>query len=150
MRSVPSTVIFLVTEKGTLMPLGNRQAACCSIGEPASDCPADVPSALEGRGKSVAFTARQWSLPMVSVPRVCTGDKTVPAQDDLDRFLARARTHTFSISAMAFQDMWNLDLERLRGCCVHVISPEGMLIPFCAYNLTSSTGKPLYRGGGRP
>jgi uncharacterized radical SAM superfamily Fe-S cluster-containing enzyme len=46
---------------------------------------------------------------------------------------------------MAFQDADNLDLDRLRGCCISVISPEGMLVPFCAYNLTSRKGKSLYR-----
>jgi len=126
---------FLIEETGTLLPLGNGQAACCSSGEPQQS----IPSAMEGREKSVAFTARQWSLPQL------TAEKTTPAGDDLDRFLARARTHTFSISAMAFQDVWNLDLERLRGCCIHVVSPEGSLIPFCAYNLTSKSGRSLYR-----
>jgi hypothetical protein len=137
---------FLVEENGTLLPLGNRQAACCSSGEPGIDITPDIPSALEGREKSVAFTARQWSLPSGAVT---DSEKTAKPQDDLDRFLARARTHTFSISAMAFQDVWNLDLERLKGCCIHVVSPEGDLIPFCAYNLTSNLGQPLYRGAGR-
>ncbi len=137
---------FLVEESGHLLPLGNRQASCCSPGEPQ----ADIPSALEGREKSVAFTARQWSLPMASPACTCTDEKSTQPQDDLDRFLARARTHTFSISAMAFQDVWNIDLERLQGCCIHVISPEGNLIPFCAYNLTSNMGKPLYRGIATP
>lgn len=62
----------------------------------------------------------------------------------LDAFLA-TRQHSFCISAMAFQDAWNLDLERLRDCCISVMSPEGRLIPFCAYNLTSATGETLYR-----
>jgi hypothetical protein len=138
---------FLVEENGKLMPLGNRQAACCSSGEPKVDIHADIPSALEGREKSVAFTARQWSLPSaVAVPCTCTDEKPEEIPDDLDLFLARARTHTFSISAMAFQDVWNLDLERLQGCCIHVVSPEGNLIPFCAYNLTSTMGQSLYRG----
>jgi 7,8-dihydro-6-hydroxymethylpterin dimethyltransferase len=145
---------FLVEESGNLMPLGNpgnfgnRQVACCSTGETQTE----IPTALQGREKSVAFTARQWTLPMASGPSVCAGEKNTPPLeeldelDDLDRFLARARTHTFSISAMAFQDVWNLDLERLKGCCIHVVSPEGKLVPFCAYNLTSSMGKRLYRG----
>ena len=139
---------FLVEESGHLMPLGNRQSTCCSTG--ASEI--DLPSALEGREKSVAFTARQWSLPMASAPHTCECEEpTAQApQDDLDRFLARARTHTFSLSAMAFQDVWNIDLERLQGCCIHVASPEGNLIPFCAYNLTSNMGKPLYRGVIKP
>jgi len=51
---------------------------------------------------------------------------------------------------MAFQDVWNIDLERLQGCCIHVASPDGNLIPFCAYNLTSNMGKPLYRGVIKP
>jgi uncharacterized radical SAM superfamily Fe-S cluster-containing enzyme len=46
---------------------------------------------------------------------------------------------------MAFQDADNLDLERLRGCCISVASHDGKLVPFCAYNLTSREGKSLYR-----
>ena len=46
---------------------------------------------------------------------------------------------------MAFQDAWTLNLERLRGCCIHVARPDGRLIPFCAFNLTSRSGRPLYR-----
>lgn len=144
---------FLVQEDGCLMPLGSR-SACCSTGEPQEI------SALQGREKSVNFTARQWSmptsmpkslptLPMVSVAGCGCTEHTEP-QDDFDRFLARARTHTFSLSAMAFQDVWNLDLERLRGCCIHIVSPQGNLVPFCAYNLTSNLGQPLYRGVQRP
>jgi len=137
---------FMVGEDGELMPLGGG-SACCSTGEPAAI------SALEGREKSVNFTARQWSLP--KLPMLPMGAEgcgcTAPSAplDDFDRFLARARTHTFSLSAMAFQDVWNLDLERLRGCCIHIVSPEGTLVPFCAYNLTSNEGEPLYRGGQR-
>ncbi|MGE4560298.1 MAG: radical SAM (seleno)protein TrsS [Desulfobulbus sp.] len=141
---------FLVREDNSLMPLGGR-SACCSTGEPKAT------PALEGREKSVSFTARQWSLPSLhslrSLPMAGTGcgcDKQAGPEDDFDRFLARARTHTFSLSAMAFQDVWNLDLERLQGCCIHIVSPQGYLIPFCAYNLTSNQGKPLYRGVPRP
>ncbi len=71
---------------------------------------------------------------------------TMRNQDDFDRFLARARSHTFSISAMFFQDAWTLDLERLRGCCIHVAAPDGRLIPFCAYNLSNAKGLALHRG----
>ena len=93
----------------------------------------------EGAKTAIAVTARQWGdcppqLPMAPRP-----------PDDLDLFLERARTHTFSITAMAFQDAWNLNLERLRGCCIHVAPPEGGLVPFCAYNLTAADGTPLHR-----
>ena len=63
----------------------------------------------------------------------------------LDDFLSLARSNTFSVSAMAFQDVWNVDLERLRDCCIHIMTPKGELVPFCAYNLTALDGKSLYR-----
>jgi len=65
--------------------------------------------------------------------------------DSIDIFLSRIKTHTISISCMAFQDAWNLELDRLRDCLVHVLSRDGRLIPFCAYNLTSACGQSLYR-----
>jgi uncharacterized radical SAM superfamily Fe-S cluster-containing enzyme len=61
-------------------------------------------------------------------------------------FLARTKTHTFCISGMAFQDAWNLDLDRLRECCIHTVSPDGRIIPFCAYNITDRSGRAIYRG----
>lgn len=62
-----------------------------------------------------------------------------------DLFMSRIQTHGFSITAMGFQDVWNLDLERLKKCRVHVMSKDKKLIPFCAYNLTDSKGNSLYR-----
>ncbi len=61
----------------------------------------------------------------------------------LETLLSRAQTHYLSISGMPFQDVWNIDLERLRGCCVHVASRDGKLVPFCAYYLTSADGHRL-------
>lgn len=65
--------------------------------------------------------------------------------DDLDRFLARAKTHMFAVSGMAFQDVWTLDVERLRGCCIHAVAPDGRLVPFCSWNCTAADGTPLHR-----
>ena len=59
--------------------------------------------------------------------------------------LERAQSHFLCISGMAFQDAWNIDLERLQRCCVHVLTAEGGLIPFCAYYLTGSDGHRLIR-----
>ena len=36
-------------------------------------------------------------------------------------------------------------LDRLRDCYIHTASPDGRLVPFCAYNLTSQSGRSLYR-----
>jgi uncharacterized radical SAM superfamily Fe-S cluster-containing enzyme len=56
-------------------------------------------------------------------------------------FLERLQSHTLCISGMAFQDAWNIDLQRLQRCCIHVIAKNRQLIPFCAYYLTDSKGR---------
>jgi uncharacterized radical SAM superfamily Fe-S cluster-containing enzyme len=58
----------------------------------------------------------------------------------MDTFLTRVRSHGFTITAMAFQDAYTLDLERLRRCSLHVYR-EGRVIPFCAHYLTSCDGE---------
>ncbi len=102
--------------------------------------------AEEGARVSRTFTARHWSAPPAAGDR---GDGT-DRGDGFDRFLARAGlARRFTVSGMAFQDALTLDLDRVRGCCIHVVSPEGLLVPFCLYNLTALDGTPLYRGVSR-
>ena len=67
--------------------------------------------------------------------------------DSVTDLFERARTHTLSISGMPFQDVWNIDLQRLQGCCIHVVSPARRLIPLCAFYLTSLNGERLYSQG---
>jgi hypothetical protein len=55
----------------------------------------------------------------------------------------RIQSHTLCISGMAFQDAWNIDLERLQRCCVHVATAQGKLVPFCTYYMTDSGGRRL-------
>ncbi|MGV8083708.1 MAG: radical SAM (seleno)protein TrsS [Coriobacteriia bacterium] len=95
----------------------------------------------QGTARAVAYVTRQWSAPASSDACCC-------ATNSLDDFVEHHRTNTFAVSAMAFQDVWNLDLERLHECCIHVVAPDGRMIPFCAYNLTSVDGRPLYRRRG--
>ncbi len=40
----------------------------------------------------------------------------------------------FMIVTQDFQDPYTLDVEKLKKCCVSEITPDGRLIPFCAYN----------------
>jgi 7,8-dihydro-6-hydroxymethylpterin dimethyltransferase len=40
----------------------------------------------------------------------------------------------FMIVIQDFQDPYTLDIAKLRKCCVSEITPDGRLIPFCAYN----------------
>ncbi len=121
---------FLRLPDGRLEALREQGGECCD--EPLL--------ASEGAAVSRSFTARQWAAAQPASP--------LPAQpDDFDLFLARSATaNRFSISCMAFQDAWSLDLERVRGCCIHVQADDGRLIPFCLYNLTAADGRTLYRG----
>ncbi|MFW9913470.1 MAG: radical SAM protein [Candidatus Thorarchaeota archaeon] len=40
-----------------------------------------------------------------------------------------------SISVHSFMDRNTYQLERAQKCCIHVIRPDGKLVPFCNYNL---------------
>ena len=46
---------------------------------------------------------------------------------------------------MAFQDAYNLDLDRLRRCYICEVDTEIGMVPFCAYNLTDIQGRALDR-----
>ncbi|HSV42538.1 MAG TPA: radical SAM protein [Methanomassiliicoccales archaeon] len=60
-------------------------------------------------------------------------------------FIERAKTHYLTVSTMAFQDAWNVETERLCNCCIHTITPDGKLIPFCLFNINGGDGRTLYR-----
>jgi hypothetical protein len=38
------------------------------------------------------------------------------------------------IGMMHFQDLYNYDIERVKRCCIHYLTPEA-IIPFCAFNV---------------
>ncbi|MDR3088409.1 MAG: radical SAM protein [Desulfobulbaceae bacterium] len=136
---------FIIDNNGLPQPFPEHEsmnAPCRCDAATATPLVNTIIDVRAARDRSVATTARLWS-PI----------NTAAAQqpDDFDRILA-LKNRQLSISAMAFQDVWNLDLERLRRCCIHVAAPDGRLIPFCAWNLTAQDGRPLYRGAsaGRP
>ncbi len=98
--------------------------------------------AVNGAQKSRDFVARNWSGLQSKNPFRQSKDQVADSWNELiDQLL----TYSFTISGMAFQDVWNFDLDRIRDCCIHVVNPEGNLIPFCAYNLTGIGGQSLYR-----
>ena len=109
-------------------------------------CSKPIP-ALKGARNAINYVARQWRAPDAGGLPVPGGSLSLAADGlmDMDAFLQRAKTHRLSVSAMAFQDAWTLDLERVRDCCIHVMAPDRRLIPFCLYNLTSQCGKRFYR-----
>lgn len=141
---------YMHSAEGRLKPLGAGAGDGC--------CSANFGSGA-GVRKTVETVSRRWTMPsparfsnhlplLGEAPCCSESSQDVNRAEepmDLDIFLKEVATRSFTISAMAFQDAENLDLERLRGCCISVVSHDGRLIPFCAYNLTSRQGKGLYR-----
>jgi hypothetical protein len=134
---------FFVGKDGGLHPsVEPAVGACCAGVDPSSACGCGVPSRADDALRARQFVATHWiSARQRETPNEQCVDIDVSS---LDAFLA-TRQHSFCISAMAFQDAWNLDLERLRGCFIHVVAPDRRIVPFCAYNLTAVSGESLYR-----
>lgn len=138
---------FLLERDGSVTALRGSACGCGALpdmaghGDAGEECrcaPEKVNNAVDHARSTVA---RRWGgeIPAGEPPE---------DMDTLDGMLYRLRNGRFSVSAMAFQDCYTLDLERLEDCYIHIVSPEGRLVPFCAYNLTSADGTPLYRGRG--
>ena len=71
-----------------------------------------------------------------------------PKEDDGDSwkdFLKRAKTNYLTVSTMPFQDVWMGEVERWSRCCIHIVTPDGKLIPFCLFNVNNKEGETLYR-----
>jgi hypothetical protein len=116
------------------------------LGEKARKPAGDVPGTRESGPEEA------WGAPLRHGPgdgdaeaHTGEGPTVLPEIPDLDAFAGRARTHTLTVSAMAFQDAWTLDLDRVRDCCIHVMARDGRLVPFCLYNLTDTSGRSLHR-----
>jgi hypothetical protein len=93
--------------------------------------------------RSRNFIGRRWKRQESSGSDNSTNGSTAngPIADapvditSFDGFLERVRTHGFTITAMAFQDCYNMDLERLRHCSLHTYDGEN-LAPLCVRYLT--------------
>ncbi|MBU1156794.1 MAG: radical SAM protein [Proteobacteria bacterium] len=129
---------FLLHPNGRVQALSQaHDPACCPKPEPAE----------QGALRTIARVSRNWAAPEPAAPPQACGCGAPQPEGplSLEQFIEMARQRTLSVSAMAFQDAWNLDIDRVRDCCIHVVSPQGKLVPFCLYNLTSSSGERLYR-----
>ncbi|MDO4491036.1 MAG: radical SAM protein [Lachnospiraceae bacterium] len=83
--------------------------------------------AADNRG----YVARHWSRPEEEKPP----EKAFSEEMDFDTFLYYLRHRSLALSAMAFQDAMNLNIERLHSCTLHVYD-NGRIKPFCARYLT--------------
>jgi uncharacterized radical SAM superfamily Fe-S cluster-containing enzyme len=48
--------------------------------------------------------------------------------------LGSLRRRIFLLGCMAFMDQYNFDVNRVRRCVIHYVTPDLRIIPFCAYN----------------
>ncbi len=111
---------FAVMPDETLLPLSRRKPA----GERADCASYADPAALNRR-----FVGRRWE-------RRGRGGSTGTDMTDMEQFLDRVLQYGFTVTAMAFQDAGNFDIERLRQCSLHVYR-DGKTVPFCAQYLTA-------------
>jgi len=129
---------------GNFVLMDNGELKAWTKAGPEGCCQPQV--AAVGARKAQTFVAKRWVAPQREEQK-CEADRIDSNMnlDSLDAFLDRVEKYSFCISGMAFQDVWNLDIERLRECFIHVVSMDSRVIPFCAYNLTDKQGRPLYR-----
>lgn len=107
---------FLLTPEGGLKPLTSITRSARERG-----------SAKDNR----EYVARHWKRPEAEPePAGSFSDEM-----DFDTFLYRLRHGSLTLSAMAFQDAMNLNVERLMRCSLHVYD-RGTVRPFCASYLT--------------
>ncbi len=137
---------FWLYPDGRVAPAARPAApSCCGPAPSQVQVGTSKREAGEGARRAQRFVAQHWALPVLTSPEP---ERNQPEDGinttSLDAFLSEKK-ESFCISGMAFQDAWNLDLDRLRECFLHVLSPEQKLVPLCAYNLTGAMGQTLYR-----
>lgn len=129
-------------------------AADCCCGQPDSGvvsiscCDMTQADRLEVIKKDRDYVLDKWDIAVpedsagIDNPDCCSGGEAAFASKyrssdeitDLDEFLTYYRRNTFTVTGMAFQDITNLDAERLKRCRVVQMTDDYRLIPFCAYN----------------
>ena len=109
---------FIVRRDGTLHSIGRKGG-----GERGGEC-----ACTDSAARKRQYLGLRWERS--GEPCGCGEDLT-----DMDVFLERFRSSSFTVSAMPFQDGGTLDLERLRYCSLHVFR-GGKFIPFCACYLS--------------
>lgn len=107
---------FLVDDQGHLRPLSDI---------------AHTAQTRKAAADNRDYVARHWCrYPESQAPGAISDEM------DFDTFLYHLQHSTLTLSAMAFQDAMNLNIERLHRCSLHVYN-AGRIIPFCANYLTA-------------
>ena len=56
---------------------------------------------------------------------------SLPLSEHSGRDLSR---HVFMLSIRDFMDPWTFHMKNVMKCCVNILTPDGHMVPFCAYN----------------
>ena len=84
-------------------------------------------SCCEDRKTSVRKNQNYVSVRWTRLKSCCSPERPY----SIDALLDNLRRNSFSITGMAFQDEYNVDLNRLKHCSLHVYD-NGRIMPFCA------------------
>ncbi|MBR2511660.1 MAG: radical SAM protein [Firmicutes bacterium] len=125
---------FIVDDERQLIPVSDRK----NDRRKGRTCAADNRRYVAEHWKSSGEDCGPGSMRPPGVPGTAAGIKLVSDKDkkmDFDTFVRYMKTRTMKISAMAFQDAMNIDLERLSRCSLHVYE-DGKIIPFCSKYMT--------------
>jgi uncharacterized radical SAM superfamily Fe-S cluster-containing enzyme len=132
------TSLFVLGENNRLLPINRRHTGELVSGWGYTKSPWE---------SARSFMNLHWQFSEVESGQCATGccqSGSASKWNSWDNIYQAVATRGLTITCMPFQDVWNLDLERLKRCCGHVVTLDMRIIPFCAYYLTSASGKRLY------
>ena len=72
-------------------------------------------------------------LPMIKSDLVRGLIKDIVTKGSMEA-LAALMHRVVMIGIMHFQDVWNIDLDRVQRCAIHYATPDGKIRSFCTYN----------------
>jgi 7,8-dihydro-6-hydroxymethylpterin dimethyltransferase len=93
---------------------------------------AAIRAALEKLWSASAFPGTQTST--VSLAATAPHLECGSCGLDVPQAVRRLGERAFMVVVQDFQDPYTLNVKQLMKCCVEEITPDGRLIPFCAYN----------------
>ena len=96
--------------------------------------------------------------PTASLLGDCCGDPVAAGSDlllgEAPSALEALLEDVLPVTLTGFMDADAADVGRLANCCIAVPTPDGELVPFCGYNMTTDDGRYALRNrhgwGGRP
>jgi uncharacterized radical SAM superfamily Fe-S cluster-containing enzyme len=80
--------------------------------------------------RSINWRETQASVSLLTTIKTIFGMHVSPSYASL----ASIRKRIFLVGCMAFMDQFNFDIERVRKCVIHYITPDLQLVPFCVFN----------------